>query len=138
MSTPRRDEDPARDARNATPAGERLAALPDALRARRPAGQVLVYAGQVPLSLFVVVDGAVRIDAPGAPGRGSVRRAHPGRPLVLPPPEAIGEPAAADVVLAEDSELVFIPRGALAAPGGAAEILAGSAIEALPLRAETA
>ena len=108
------------DARRTDGTGERLAALPDALRARRPAGQVLVYAGQVPLSLFVVVDGAVRIDAPGAPGRGRVRRAHPGRPLVLPPREAIERPSAADVVLAEDSEVVFSPRGTLAAPGGAA------------------
>ncbi len=118
--------------------GERLAALPDAQRARRPEGQVLVYAGQVPLSLFVVIEGAVRIDAPGVGGRGVVRRARPGRPLVLPPPDAIGKPAAADVMLAEDSELVFIPRGAIGGAGGAADLLASGGAETLPIQAETA
>ncbi|RMF74622.1 MAG: hypothetical protein D6738_05825 [Acidobacteria bacterium] len=120
------------------PAGERLAALPDALRARRPAGQVLVYAGQVPLSLFVVVDGAVRIGPRGPDGRGVLRRAHPGRPLVLPPPRALGEPAACDVVLADESEIVFIPRGALGDGQGVLELVESGAIEALPLDAETA
>jgi hypothetical protein len=87
----------------------RLARHPDVLRARRPAGQVLVYAGHVPQSLFLVLRGVLRLEPrDGEPVREVV--VTPGRPLVACPPSALSDEADVTIALATDAEVVFVPR----------------------------
>lgn len=113
-----------------------LAAHPDVRRSLRPAGQVLVYCGHVPLSVFVVLSGAVRVEHP-APGRwAEVHRATAERPILTPAPDAIGQTALATIVLAEDSEVLFVPRSLVTSDPGIVAALAEPAFWTLSLRVE--
>lgn len=110
-----------------------LAALPDVMRARRPAQQVLVYEGHLPLRLFLVLDGAVAVEAP-ARSAPLVRSTREGGPFFVPDPRELDRPAGARVVLAVESDLLCIPRSLVTERGGAEAALPLANIATLSLQ----
>ncbi len=113
-----------------------VASHPEVLRGRRPQGQVLVYAGHVPLSLFVVMTGKVRVEHPSPDRWIEEFEATPERPLLTPAPDALGQTARATVSLAEDSDVLFVPRSIVTSDPSIVAALSEPAFLSLSLRVE--
>ena len=90
-------------------------------RLHLPAGQVLVYCEHRAPGVFVVVEGAVELgQGRGRSGRQEARR---GKPLVLPPPDRLAESFEETLVIAEDAELLFLPRTLVQSDTGVLSLL---------------
>jgi hypothetical protein len=119
-----------------TPASplERLASVPDVIRARRPAGQVLVYAGHVPQGLFVLLEGRLRLEGEVDEGGEArvVEVVSGGRPLLTVAPTALGDPATTTLVLETDAEVVCVPRSLVKTNATVADLVSDEAFDRLP------
>jgi hypothetical protein len=79
---------------------------------RLPAGQVLVYRDHRSPGVYVLLSGRIVADAPNPGGARGQRRleASPGRPILLPRPEALDEPFGETWTVAERADALFLPR----------------------------
>ncbi|MBZ0271700.1 hypothetical protein K8I61_06665 [bacterium] len=87
----------------------RLLAHPAVTRMRVPAGQFLIYTDQIPYGVFFVIDGALRFR--GSEGSFVVgdRGDHHGS-FVFPRVQDVERPCHADVSVARESDILFVPR----------------------------
>ena len=114
---------------------EELSRTTDVFRCRRPKGQVLVYAGHLAQSLFVVLSGRVLVRSGKSNGVEAPSR-EVAAPFVAPALADVARPAPVTLELAEDAELLFIPLG-LCVPGGrVAELLEELDLTDLSLKVE--
>jgi len=100
---------------------DELSRLPDVSRLTGAAGQVLLYAGHFPPGLFLLLDGALRLEDPAARSRGAGPAAAGaeagGPPALVPPLEELELPSTKDLVVSAECDLLAIPRSlALASP----------------------
>ena len=83
-----------------------------ATRLSLPVGQVLLYREHRPPGVFVVLSGALEIPRERGRRRPVPARlsGSPGRPALLPRPERLEEPSADTWTVAEQAEVLYLPR----------------------------
>lgn len=89
-----------------------LESLDGATHLRMPKGQVLVYREHRSPGVFVVISGRIEVPEERGHRRPSPHRveALPGRPVLLPGPDAVEEPFSETWAVGDTADVLYLPR----------------------------